>query len=39
MPKINVVDKQGKIIEAIELADSVFGIKPNTVVIHMAVVN
>lgn len=39
MPKINVVDKQGKIIEAIELADSVFGIKPNTVVMHMAVVN
>ncbi len=39
MPKINVVDKQGKIIEAIELADSVFGIKPNIVVMHMAVVN
>lgn len=39
MPKINVVDKQGKIIEAIELADSVFGIKPTTVVMHMAVVN
>lgn len=39
MPKINVVDKQGKIIEAMELADSVFGIKPNTVVMHMAVVN
>lgn len=39
MPKINVVDKQGKTIEAIELADSVFGIKPNTVVMHMAVVN
>lgn len=39
MPKINVVDKQGKIIEVIELADSVFGIKPNTVVMHMAVVN
>ena len=39
MPKINVVDKEGKIIEAIELADSVFGIKPNTVVMHMAVVN
>jgi len=39
VPKINVVDKQGKIIEVIELADSVFGIKPNTVVMHMAVVN
>ena len=39
MPKVTVVDMQGKKVEEIDLADSVFGIEPNQAAMHMAVVN
>ena len=39
MPKVTVVDMQGKKVEEIDLADSVFGIEPNQTAMHMAVVN
>ena len=39
MANINVVDMTGKNVGTIELNDAVFGIEPNAVVMHMAVVN
>ena len=39
MPNAAVLDMNGKKVGDIELKDSVFGIKPNAVVMHMAVVN
>ena len=39
MPKLKVVDMTGKSVGNITLADSVFGITPNAVVMHAAVVN
>lgn len=39
MPKVNVYDLEGKVVSNIELSDAIFGIKPNKVVMHMAVVN
>ena len=37
MPKLSVVDMNGKKVEDIELNDSVFGIEPNVPVMHYAV--
>ena len=39
MPNIKVVDMTGKSVGKITLSDAVFGIEPNAVVMHMAVVN
>ncbi len=39
MPKAAVLDMTGKKVGSIELKDSIFGIEPNAVVMHMAVVN
>ena len=39
MPNIAVVDMAGKSVGEIALIDAVFGIAPNAVVMHMAVVN
>lgn len=39
MPNIAVVDMAGKSVGEITLSDAVFGIEPNAVVMHMAVVN
>ncbi len=39
MPNVAVVDMAGKKVSDIELKDTVFGIEPNAVVMHMAVVN
>ncbi len=39
MPNVAVVDMTGKNVGEITLSDSVFGIEPNAVVMHMAVVN
>ena len=39
MPKMNVVDMTGKVVGEIELNDSVFGIEPNTAVMHADVKN
>lgn len=39
MAKLSVLDKTGKKVSDIELADSVFAIKPNTSAMHLAVVN
>ena len=39
MPKVQVVDKTGAMIEEIELADAVFGIEPNEPAMHACVVN
>lgn len=39
MPKLDIINKEGKVTEAIELSDAVFGIEPNKVVMHMAIVN
>ena len=34
MPKVAVLDMAGKEVEKIDLSDAVFGIEPNTVVMH-----
>ena len=39
MSKINVLDMAGKVVGEIELNDSVFGIEPNTAVMHADVKN
>ena len=39
MPNIEVLDVTGKKVGDVELAESVFGIEPNTVVLHQLVVN
>jgi len=39
MPKVTIYDMAGKSVGEMELADSVFGIKPNKSVLHAAVVN
>ena len=39
MPKVNVYDMAGKTVGEMELSDAVFGIEPNKVVLHTAVVN
>lgn len=39
MPNIEVLDMTGKKVGDVELAESVFGIEPNTVVMHQMVVN
>ncbi len=39
MPNVTVVDMAGKNVGEITLSDAVFGIEPNTAVMHMAVVN
>ena len=39
MPNIAVVDMAGKNVGKMTLSDAVFGIEPNAVVMHMAVVN
>ncbi len=38
MPTLSVLDMAGKKVSDIELSDAVFGIEPNTTVMHMAVV-
>ena len=39
MPNIEVLDMTGKKVGDVELSESVFGIEPNTVVMHQMVVN
>ncbi len=39
MPKVAVLDMAGNEVEKINLGKAVFGIEPNVVVMHMAVVN
>lgn len=39
MPNIEVLDTTGKKVGEVELSDAVFGIEPNTVVLHQLVVN
>ena len=39
MPNIQVLDMTGKKVGDVELSESVFGIEPNTVVMHQMVVN
>ncbi len=39
MPNFAVVDMEGKQVGSIDLAESVFGIEPNTAVMHQMVVN
>lgn len=39
MPNVNVYDMSGKVVGDIALSDAVFGIEPNGVVMHAAVVN
>ena len=38
MPKVSVFDMTGKEVSSVELSDAVFGIEPNTAVMHQAVV-
>ena len=38
MPKVSVFDMTGKEVSSLELSDAVFGIEPNAVVMHQAVV-
>ena len=39
MPNIAVLDMAGKNVGEITLSDAIFGITPNAVVIHAAVIN
>lgn len=39
MPNVNVVDMTGKKVGDLNLSEAVFGVKPNAVVMHAAVVN
>ena len=39
MPNVQVVDMQGKKVSSVDLADSIFGIEPNTAVMHQMVVS
>ncbi len=39
MPNIAVLDMAGKEVGKVELSDAIFGIEPNTVVMHQMVVN
>ncbi len=39
MPNISVVDMTGKKVGKVDLSDAIFGVTPNAVVMHMAVVN
>ena len=39
MAKFDVIDMSGKKVSTIELSDAIFGIKPNELVMHTAVVN
>ena len=39
MAKISVYDMTGKVVSDLELNDAIFGIEPNTVAMHQAVVN
>lgn len=39
MPNFAVVDMEGKQVSSIDLSESVFGIEPNTAVMHQMVVN
>ncbi|MEG0664374.1 MAG: 50S ribosomal protein L4, partial [Clostridia bacterium] len=39
MPKLSVLDMAGKSVGEIELSDAIFGLEPNKVVMHAAVVN
>lgn len=39
MPNFAVVDMEGKQVGSIDLSESVFGIEPNTAVMHQMVVN
>ncbi len=39
MAKISVYDMTGAVVSDLELNDNIFGIEPNTVVMHAAVVN
>ena len=39
MPNVNVYDMSGKVVGDIALSDAVFGLEPNSVVMHAAVVN
>lgn len=38
MPTINVLNMEGNVVSQMDLAESIFGIKPNKVVMHTAVV-
>ncbi len=39
MPKVQVMDTNGKKVEEMNISDEIFGIKPNTAVMHEVVVN
>ena len=39
MPKIDVYDIEGKKVKEVELAESIFGIKPNEAIVHSVLVN
>ena len=39
MPTVSIYDMTGKQTGTMELSDAIFGIEPNTVVMHEAVVN
>ena len=39
MSKVSIFNMEGQVVSEMELLDSIFGIEPNKVVMHMAVVN
>ena len=38
MPKIDILDMKGNVVDSAELSDRVFGIEPNEPVVHQVVV-
>ena len=38
MPKIDILDMKGNVVDSAELSDRVFGIEPNKPVVHQVVV-
>ena len=39
MPNFAVVDMEGKQVGSIDLSESVFGIEPNTAVMHLSLIH
>ena len=39
MPKLDVLNKEGKVVSTLELKEEVFGIKPNETIVHNVLIN
>ena len=39
MPTVNVLNMAGEVVGKVELSEAIFGVEPNAVAMHAAVVN